>query len=149
MRYLHKTIDNRLIITYYLCTCGLFTAGHHVATGDHGYSGQSGQRFAQLHLPFPFRPGGSVSAAFFSAHIPLLQTLLALSHEVTRDNLSFTEDLQLPTHCPRPPCVCSSSSTLFAEVSTKPRGEVRNSSFAQQRIILFSIKQFPHFYCFL
>lgn len=58
---LKRTIDNNI-------NCGLSTTGHHVATGDHGYSGQSDQRFPQLHLHFPARSGNSVSAAFSPAH---------------------------------------------------------------------------------
>lgn len=54
----------------------------------------------------------------------LSRTLLALPHEIICDHSSFAEDLPLPTRCPRPPCLCCSSCTLFAEVSTRPLGEV-------------------------
>lgn len=54
----------------------------------------------------------------------LSRTLFALPHEIICDHSSFAEDLPLPTRCPRPPCLCCSSCTLFAEVSTRPLGEV-------------------------
>lgn len=69
--YLNKTINIKII------NCGISTAGHHVATGDHGYAGQSDQRFAQLHLYFPLKDGNSVSVAFFAAHNPFTDAVNA------------------------------------------------------------------------
>lgn len=74
---------------------GLSTAGHHVATGDRGYSSQFYQRSAQLHLPFPFRYGNSVSVI---AHDPCLA---AAARSFTPAELVTTCPSQRIGHCQR------------------------------------------------